>query len=459
MGPVMEVGENLRAKMKASTYKANGSFAKELEDELMKFTINSSITKVDTHLVGPIAQAYRNADVAVNVTECTKSGGPELAKPECSDATESSSSFDDCDTGSDSEDLNGDSASSLDFGELGELFRTRNRKTTTHWRSFIQPVMWRCKWVELQIKKFDAQAEEYEKKLEKYNRRKQFQLEKSTLEGFGMKSLPLSQNYAKHEVLKRKKRRRAESTTDIAAYMSHHNLFSYYENRKCFTKGAFVDDAAKATRELGIEEEFVGNDEMLCDETGNNDNYLERIYRKIERLQSQVAQLKSRVDNVIRGEAENVSSADNAKMPIPGKALTVPPPPTAAASDDGDRMPMGTHVAQQLISQHNMGDFFMLESAVTSHGEFFCDAYKDGYDEVLIDNHRVKEQMNNFEEMRIQPIQRPSRLKNASNNTNSPVLADPAPATEDQPRTRIQSTSTLTSPNRKSKRTKRRGAG
>lgn len=88
--------------------------------------------------------------------------------------------------------------------------------------------MWRCKWVELQMKKLEAQAQEYDRKLEEYSQRKQVQLEKHSLGGLGVKSLPFHQDYARSEVLRRKKRRRAEATTDVTAYMSHHNLFSYY---------------------------------------------------------------------------------------------------------------------------------------------------------------------------------------------------------------------------------------
>lgn len=108
------------------------------------------------------------------------------------------------------------------------IFLVLRKKLTSHWRSFIHPLMWRCKWVELQIKKLEAQAQKYDRKLQEYSQKKQAQLEKSALEGLGIKSLTFAENNVRSEVHRRKKRRRAEATEDVAAYMSHHNLFSYY---------------------------------------------------------------------------------------------------------------------------------------------------------------------------------------------------------------------------------------
>lgn len=107
------------------------------------------------------------------------------------------------------------------------LLIIRKKKLTTHWRSFIHPLMWRCKWVELQIKKLQSQAQHYDRELEAYNKQKQTQLDNSTTID-GVKSLPFSRKNARPDIFKRKKRRRTEATMDVAAYMSRHNLFSCY---------------------------------------------------------------------------------------------------------------------------------------------------------------------------------------------------------------------------------------
>ncbi|KAK4397395.1 hypothetical protein Sango_1576100 [Sesamum angolense] len=464
--------------MESSTFKSNGMFAIELEEELMKFTTYEE-NKGDADLVEQIAEVQRDTDVEVDITEGTKSGGIDLVEAECLDTTESSSSFDDCDYGvenvdtlADSEalsDFHGDAASALDFDGFSEMFRMRKKKRTTHWRSFIQPLMWRCKWVELQIKKFEAQAQEYDRKLYEYSQRKQNQLEKHPLEGLGVKSLPHCQNDATTEVLRRKKRTRAEATKDVTAYMLHHNLFSYYENRKHFTEGAIMHNElknpAKGTQKVNTNDEFLGDDEMLCDETGNDDNSLEHIFRKIEFLQSQVGKLKSRVDKVMISEkAETFPLTENLSLPFLDNAFVDSPLNTATPPNDGNRMPVGTYIAAQLISEFNMDDLLVPESMLTSHGEVFpnangsinhislADACGNGDDDVLIDNWRMNEEMNSFEEVKIQPTQRPLVLKDVFGSTSPPVPAEADLPMDDQTPPKTRSISKLIGPTSKTKR-------
>lgn len=104
----------------------------------------------------------------------------------------------------------------------------RKKKLTDHWQRFIRPIMWRCKWIELQIKKFQSQALRYDRELAEYDQRKQFGFEESTLEDLDAKSQPFSCQSQKIQLMKRKKRKRVEDTMDVASYMSCHNLFSYY---------------------------------------------------------------------------------------------------------------------------------------------------------------------------------------------------------------------------------------
>lgn len=87
--------------------------------------------------------------------------------------------------------------------------------------------MWRCKWTELRIKEIEHQALKYSNELAAYDQRKLSGIDPSTIEGFGSKSLPYSNQYYREKAIKRRKRKRVEDTTDIASYMSDHNLFSY----------------------------------------------------------------------------------------------------------------------------------------------------------------------------------------------------------------------------------------
>jgi hypothetical protein len=88
--------------------------------------------------------------------------------------------------------------------------------------------MWRCKWIELQIKELQSRALKYDRELAVYDQRKQFDFANVTLEDIDAKSLPFSGQILRKKVMKRKKRKRDEETIDITHYMSQHNLFSYY---------------------------------------------------------------------------------------------------------------------------------------------------------------------------------------------------------------------------------------
>lgn len=124
------LGEKLKTNMEASTYMPSGIFAKELEDELMKFTASYEDCKVNTCLAEQSEEVQSNANVEVNITDCTKSGGREFVASEYHDTTESSSSFgnSDIEPSDDSEimsEFHGDAASSLGLDGFGEQFRTR----------------------------------------------------------------------------------------------------------------------------------------------------------------------------------------------------------------------------------------------------------------------------------------------------------------------------------------------
>lgn len=107
------------------------------------------------------------------------------------------------------------------------LINCRKKKLTDHWRRFIHSLGWRCKWLELQIKEFQAQALEYDK-LAECERRKYCEFDSMSPEGFSSKSLAFCGQIQRNNVLKRKKRRRVEETVDLVSYISNHNLFSHF---------------------------------------------------------------------------------------------------------------------------------------------------------------------------------------------------------------------------------------
>lgn len=109
-------------------------------------------------------------------------------------------------------------------------YLSRKKKLTSHWKRFIRPLSWRCKWIELKLKQLQSQALEYEKELAAYDCRKQQEFANFTLDvdGFSAKSVPLSGQICRRKVVNRKKRKRVEDTCDLASYMSNHSAFSYY---------------------------------------------------------------------------------------------------------------------------------------------------------------------------------------------------------------------------------------
>ncbi|KZV43503.1 hypothetical protein F511_19047 [Dorcoceras hygrometricum] len=466
--------------MDASTYMPSGIFAKELEDELMKFTASYEDCKVNTRLGKQSGEVQSNANVEVNITDCTKSGGREFVAAEYHDTTESSSSFGNSDTNSvdpldDSEiisEFHGDAASSLGFEGLGEPFRMRKKRVTGHWRSFIQPLMWRCKWAELQIRTFESQARRYDRELEEHNRRKKNQLQNPSLEGLGVKSLHLTSSNPGNGVYMRKKRKRTEDTMDIASYMSRHNLFSYHESKKSSGKGLLKDDELKnraaATQKVDVDNELWVNDEQLFLEPGDGDNPLETILGKIEFLRTRVLKMKSRVEKVMSENAGKLSFMDDSSILVPFSALIGSHQNTSP--NNGDKMPGGNNIASQLKMEHKMGDVHVPENGMTSnevtHGGkgstnhvSFTDAYRKQEEEILIDNKRVKEEMNSFEEVKIELIRSPLLLKEELASTNPQVQTAANPPTNNNRTPLTRTVSKVTAPKTQRKSRKRRGVG
>lgn len=428
---------------------ADGVLAKEIEDELMKYT-KTYDHKVETDLVMKTTEVQTNSDVEVNITECTKSLGNDLVAAEYQDTTETSSSFDDCNSGVENVDTFGDSevsssfhddaASALDFDRFGE--RMRRKKLTPHWSAFIRPLRWRCKWAELQIKKLQSQAQLYDRQLEAYNEKKWTQLDNSAMVD-GTRSVPFSQKNVKIDVFKRKKRRRTESTEDVAEYMSRHNLFSYYENRK--SEGAFMNNELKnlGNQKISTDHEILGDDELLSFELGDGDNSVAQMLLKIDFLQSEVGKLKGKLDSIVRENAERLSYAAN---------MDFSPPHCENGIE-------GAHIASQstcIVPQTQATSYVDVPVSSGSIGPACFEAYKSVEDGVLIDNQRVKEEMNSFEEVKIQHI--PLALNDGSGITTPPVITEPDLLADDRAPAKVRSIAKITGSRSKRKRGRKKGS-
>lgn len=87
--------------------------------------------------------------------------------------------------------------------------------------------MWRCKWTELRLKELGSQSLKYSRALAEYKQGKNSGLD-PTEEDFSSKAFPFSSQYYRRKAMKRRKRKRAEDTSDTSSYMSQHNIFSYF---------------------------------------------------------------------------------------------------------------------------------------------------------------------------------------------------------------------------------------
>ncbi|XAR64588.1 hypothetical protein NMG60_11008324 [Bertholletia excelsa] len=343
---------------KSSMTKSSGKVLTSLSNSM------DSIIEVEGELDGQI-KAAEGYDVV------------RAADAEDPDATDYSSSFDgtlsgaeNCSGLSDAEIESGFYCDDeLAFDDFSCMFPARKKKLTSHWRSFIRPLMWRCKWTELKIKEFQSQASKYARELAAYDQRKQLELDHFTIENCGSKSFPKTFQHDGRKAMKRRKRKRVEDTTDITSYMSQHNLFSYHENKRPDPDGTLVVD------------DFVGNQEQNTfaqDECGISDecaffeskdgSELEDILHKIELVQSRVQKLKSRLVVVIAENSLKFSSSETLSVLVPcdGQTSSAHSPNFSACNEDMTSLRPLCHLTH-LKSEYDIGDLFMPDCADSSY--------------------------------------------------------------------------------------------
>ncbi|KAH1156123.1 hypothetical protein AAZX31_18G233100 [Glycine max] len=337
-------------------------------------------------------------DVLVNITGSGSiiSGGKavEDASEDVTDATPcSSSSFGDTDSG-----LEDASASAFTNTEVespmcdGDQSKTslcrKNKTTTSHWRRFIHPVRWRCKWLELQVKKLNSVALKYDKELAAYDHRKQLEFSKFSIDDLNVKSVPIYDGIHTNKVMKRKKRKKAEES-DLSSYVSNHSIFSYYENKN---RGACIEDfrgdALRGNAEINIEE-LKFNDKLPSVDLEDNDKAIKDIIQRIEELQSQVGKLKTRIDNVV---SEN-----------PGKFCSVTQLSMIGSSDgfNHSRHNSASFVGNDNTFPDRITSF--IETTIKPQLEFLQENTKD---EILIQNQAAKEELHDFESVRNQFVEK-----------------------------------------------------
>ncbi|KAF7825083.1 uncharacterized protein G2W53_016247 [Senna tora] len=394
-----------------------------------------------------------NEDAEVNITGCSNSGKHLVVEVSCDDVTEYSSSFGD--TRSDAENENGSTlsddevesqintgnASSPVHAEGFEPFRIRKKKLTDHWRRFIHPLMWRCKWIELQERQLQSQALKYAKELAAYEHRKQQEFANFKLDGLDTKSVPFSGSIGRNKVMMRKKRRKVEGNCDLASYMSNHSIFSYYENKNPADVANLKAAPVVAFGNAGNTEEFRLEDILSSLDCKDSDEILKDLILKIEAVHARIRGLKTRVDTVISENPVKFSSVNKLSICGPSEGLNNfdknPTSPTSARNKN-------TSPVTSVKTEFNMGDLLLHGSEVTSCVEM-CPLiettdkpqhevlWEDTKDGVLIHNRVAKEELHTFENAGNQLVKTTDESVEEQKSISSVQGSEPSMAAENVP--------------------------
>ncbi|XP_052172395.1 uncharacterized protein LOC127788301 isoform X3 [Diospyros lotus] len=312
-------------------------------------------------------------DEEIKSPECV--GNHRVAAKEDPDATDYSSSFEGTMSGT-------ENGSGLSDAEVESCFYDDNgfaydgfnsifpirKKLTTHWRSFIRPLMWRCRWTELRIKEFQSLVSKYARELAAYDQRKQLERDQCTLESFCSKLLPFSFQSPGKKVMERRRRKRVEDTTDIASYMSQHNLFSYFDKRSDPDGTSMVEDIGNpvsAQQNADDHDEFDFGDDCVFHDYNDENDSLEQMLWKIERAQTHVEKLKSRLVEVFAENDMQFFSFGDLPVLVPydGQASSNHSPTFSAGHEDMEL------VGFDVANLHDIADFIIPEFMAQSYKE------------------------------------------------------------------------------------------
>ncbi|KAK7386131.1 hypothetical protein VNO78_26118 [Psophocarpus tetragonolobus] len=328
-----------------------------------------------------LSSACGDEDVDVDIVGCSNLGKAFVVEDSWKNAPECSSSFGDTvscvynvssfsDTEVESRLDEPFSSTCDDWSESCKARKKRMTKCLTgHWRRFIRPISWRCKWIELQMKQLQSQTRKYEKELAMYDyNTKQLYFANLTLDGSNIKSVPISGRMLVNKVMKRNKRKRVEEKCDITSYMSNHSLFSYHEKTGCT-----ADTCSKDFHDIGIggdndsNKEFKPNEEFSYGEYENIDESLDYIIQQIEAIQAQVQQLKTRTNTVISENCGKFCSITQLSMPGPSDRFNDFGMRSPTFTGNGSTFPSSfPHSSSQFQSKFHMEDFLMAGNASAS---------------------------------------------------------------------------------------------
>ncbi|KAH9607170.1 hypothetical protein KSS87_021236 [Heliosperma pusillum] len=362
----------------------------------VNMSYEDTLREMEAFLDGRLENPLPGEEAYADITEITNTSSFKLPDAYDPDATENSSSFGDTTSrsaitsvASDAEvesEFHADNELGSMFDSYSSIFPTRKKKLTTQWRNFIRPLMWRCKWTELKIKELESQALKYTRELEPNYQTKMSELQQQTSD-FCSKSVPFISQTVRKKAMKRRKRKRLEIVTDISSYMSHHQLFSYLENKKADPDGATApeDDCSKEGKgSEGHWRERKGregkgkrvNVYSKIDEYNMDDNWLkddddsmEQILRQIETVQCQVHSLRNHLDLVMLKNGVKFSSSENLSLLVPYDGQTSAAQSPAFSAGNGDNMSLGAKYSPKSLLDFDIGDLGLPENIISGYGD------------------------------------------------------------------------------------------
>ncbi|KAK1424932.1 hypothetical protein QVD17_20273 [Tagetes erecta] len=436
MGPVLDHKERKETAMEASTSKNHTAFVTMPQDKNLKH-------------------------------ETGDDGGASI-QPQSADATASSSSF--SDTFSDVRGCEYESDNEVMSDFRGDLFPTRKKRVTSHWRKFVQPIMWRCKWVELQLRKFQTMAVMYDKEIEKHNQAKRLKYKNFDLEGGCAKSMPYFHDSQREKLMKRKIRKRQEEW-DPEVYTSQHNLFSFFATCRSPSHGPTMDDdqtnlGPSSPKNVG--NEFRVPDELLSLEF-RDDYSLEQILWKIEVSQSKISEMKNKVNTLMTENSERILSTEDLILHESNMALTCPVKELDYPTNMEGPSVVATF-ASQLIELNTRGDIVKPDVLVKDENVAFEGSHlqdvdnkpmeqqppvssrKRSTDGILIYNRRAKKPQTDPGTVKVHPIE---NLPVEEKINTALVSASEDSSQNEHPPPKIRSVSKLSTPNNTKKRANR----
>ncbi|KAI3764780.1 hypothetical protein L2E82_14796 [Cichorium intybus] len=459
MGPVSDLKERKDTTMEASTSKDHMTAMQT--QKLKNITPEKKLKGMEASI---------NEDMEVDIINCTNDHEYAFDQSQCEDDdTATSSSFDDTFSDLGFHEHEGDNEVMSESREDAPLM-SRKKRVTSDWRKFIRPIMWRCKWLELQIQKFQTQAIKYDKELEKDYQRKESKYKNYELEGLCAKSMPFIHDSHREKPLKRKKMKHEEVDTKL--YMSQHNVFSYFVTKKSTTNGGATMDEDQ-TNPVGTTStdkndgnEFRVPDELLTLDF-RDDYSLEQILYKIEGAQLRVGDMATKLETIMTENAGRFPSTEEIALHESNNVLpcgimgsntpTITGGPSAVAS-----------FASQLMKFNTGDDMVKLENEDLNHEKETnlqdvntpteqppVASRKRSTDGILIYNRRSKKPQTDSGAVKIHPIEKLEAPKEEkSKKTDLPSVSEDSSQPE-EPAPKLRSVSKLTAPKNKKKRATR----